>query len=221
MGKIWPHSIQFHLNHHRRFYASAGLGVLVWLLTGMTRLPLHLAMAGNTFFGVYLLTMVHMAGRTTPLELRNRAVSADEGIVVIVVITLAAITLSLGSIFALVNAPRKPDALQLGLSIISVPLGWITLHTVMALHYAHLFYARDPSRLVRDAAGLQFPATQEPDSWDFLYYSFVVGMTAQVSDVQVLSAEMRRVTLVHGVVSFFFNTVILALAVNGALGSAR
>ena len=57
----------------------------------------------------------------------------------------------------------------------------------------------------------------EPGSWDFLYYSFVVGMTAQVSDVQVLSTAMRRVTLAHGVVSFFYNTVLLALAVNVAI----
>jgi uncharacterized membrane protein len=102
--------------------------------------------------------------------------------------------------------------------VISVPLGWATPHTVMAFHYAHLFYAGHPSSHLVDAGGLAFPGTREPRSWDFLYYSFVVGMTAQVSDVQVVSTSMRQITLVHGMVSFFVNTVIIALAVNVALG---
>ena len=72
-----------------------------------------------------------------------------------------------------------------------------------------------------DAGGLDFPGTEEPDALDFLYYSLVVGMTAQVSDVQVRTSAMRRFTLAHGVVSFFFNTVLIALAVNVAATYAR
>jgi uncharacterized membrane protein len=64
---------------------------------------------------------------------------------------------------------------------------------------------------------LLFPETKEPGAWDFLYFSFVVGMTAQVSDVQVVSTAIRRVTLAHGILSFFINTIIFALAVNVAL----
>jgi uncharacterized membrane protein len=209
-----------HIKHHRRFYASAILGAAVLALTEMAQLPFRFAMAGNAFFGVYLATMCDMGARLTPLEMRKRAAATDEGIFLIVVITLAAIVLSLGAIFWLVNAPGKPDALQLGVSILSVPLGWITLHTVMAYHYINLFYAHD-ALPCPDSGELQFPGTAEPGLWDFLYYSFVIGMTAQVSDVQVLSTRMRRVTLAHGVVSFFFNTVILALAVNVAVSSAH
>jgi uncharacterized membrane protein len=104
-----------------------------------------------------------------------------------------------------------------------VLLGWLTLHTVAAFRYAHLYYTPVPSGTgaSRDAGGLAFPSTSEPGPWDFLYYSLVIGMTSQVSDVQTLSAEMRRTTLVHGVTSFFFNTVILALAVNVAAGYAH
>ncbi|HEX2113690.1 MAG TPA: DUF1345 domain-containing protein, partial [Alphaproteobacteria bacterium] len=72
-----------------------------------------------------------------------------------------------------------------------------------------------------DRAELAFPGTSEPTAWDFLYYSFVVGMTAQVSDVQILSTEMRRLTMAHGVVAFFYNTVLLALAVNLIVNQAR
>jgi uncharacterized membrane protein len=104
-----------------------------------------------------------------------------------------------------------------------VPLGWFTLHTVAAFRYAHLYYTKrggggnEPG----DAGGLAFPETREPGTWDFLYYAFVVGMTAQVSDVQVLSTSMRRLTLAHSVTSFFFNTVLLALAVNIAASYAQ
>ena len=212
-----PISICAHFKHHKRFYIAAGLGILTSTLTRMLDLPLHLAVAGDAFFLVYLLSMLGMARSATPSELRTRAAVKDEGIVLIVLITLAAIGLSLGSIFALLNEPGKPDAGRLVLSVISVPFGWTTLHTIMAFHYAHVFYGPHPSDKGTDAGGLGFPSTEEPGSWDFLYYSFVVGMTAQVSDVQVLSTAMRRVTLAHGVVSFFYNTVLLALAVNVAI----
>jgi uncharacterized membrane protein len=158
-----------------------------------------------------------MARRATPSEMRARAAVRDEGIILIVLMTLAAIGLSTFSIFALLNEPGRPDARFLALAVFSVPLGWTTLHTVMAFHYAHLFYGEHPSDRSTDAGGLAFPSTEEPGAWDFLYYAFVVGMTAQVSDVQVLSTAMRRATLAHGVVSFFYKTVILALAVNVAI----
>ncbi len=86
----------------------------------------------------------------------------------------------------------------------------------MAFHYAHLFYARAAAEGGRraDRGGLAFPKTNEPTIFDFFYYSFVVGMTAQVSDVVTTSREMRNTTVLHGIVSFFFNTVILAFTVN-------
>ena len=210
-----------HIRRHARFYFSAGLGLIVWWLTRSFIVPVRLSIAGDVFFGVYLLSIIDTTARVTPARMRERAVSKDEGIAVIVLLTLAAVSLSLASIFALLNAPEQPNRLHLMLSLISVPLGWTTLHTVMAFHYAHLFYAKHPSSDLVDAGGLVFPETKEPGSWDFLYYSFVVGMTAQVSDVQVASTPMRQITLAHGLASFFVNTVILALAVNVALGQAR
>jgi uncharacterized membrane protein len=97
---------------------------------------------------------------------------------------------------------------------------WTLTHTMFALHYAHLYYGDDPLRKGRqDRRGLRFPDERTPDFWDFLYYAFVVGMTCQVSDVQVDSRHMRRLTLGHGVLAFFFNAVILALAVNFIAGA--
>lgn len=207
-----------HIAHHGRFYVALAIGLVV--LASTWQQPVYLPLAGDVFFGVYVALMAVLTPRATAEELRRRACYEDEGIVLIVIITLAAITLSIGSIFTLFFQPKHPDALPLAIAIASVPLGWLTLHTLAAFHYAHLYYTsgylegEDP----KDAGGLAFPSTAEPAGWDFLYYSFVVGMTAQVSDVQVLTTTMRRLTLAHGVVSFFYNTVILALAVSLVAG---
>lgn len=209
-----------HLRHHWRFYASAVVGILLWLAMSRLAPSLRLVAAGDAAFVVYLLLVgALVARRSTPEHLRRRAASEDEGIGVILVINAAAIVLSFYSIFAILDE-SEPGLLHLALAVAGVPLGWLTLHTVMAYHYAHLYYgqAKVDGGKHRDIGGLAFPGERAPSALDFLYYSFVVGMTAQVSDVQVLTTAMRRVTLIHGVASFFFNAVILALAVNIAAG---
>jgi uncharacterized membrane protein len=109
---------------------------------------------------------------------------------------------------------RQPEGgLRAALAVASVPLGWLVLHTLMAFHYANLCYAPGPE----GGSGLGFPRTPEPGPWDFLYFAFVIGIAAQVSDVTVRSTGMRRVVLAHSVASFFYNAVILALVVNAVL----
>ena len=96
---------------------------------------------------------------------------------------------------------------------------WFLIHTVFAMHYAHGYYHdEDEGPGFASAGGLEFPNEKEPDFLDFAYFSFVIGMTCQVSDVQVSSQGMRRLALVHGLLSFVFNTVILALSINLASG---
>jgi uncharacterized membrane protein len=89
-------------------------------------------------------------------------------------------------------------------------LSWTLIHAIFAFHYARVYYST-PGPL---GAGLEFPADDRPDYWDFVYFSFVIGMTFQVSDVQVTSKVLRRFVVAHGFVSFFFNVAILALTVN-------
>jgi uncharacterized membrane protein len=94
---------------------------------------------------------------------------------------------------------------------------WFLIHTMFAIHYAHEYYLRAVKR-EDSAGGLQFPSEDAPDYWDFMYFSFVIGMTSQVSDVAIASRHLRRVSLVHGILAFFFNTTILATGINLVAG---
>lgn len=225
--------IRNHLRHHLRFYAALLLGLLLWLALGRGNgAPLSVVVAGDGFFGLYLIWTAILVRSATPAVMRRKADIEDEGMPLIAAVTVIAIGLSVAAIFSLLNQSDS-STLHLLLAIASVLLGWVTLHTIIAFRYAHLYYGRaDGGRADRpradkaggkrqDAKGLEFPGDGEPGIWDFLYYSFVVGMTAQVSDVQVTDSYMRRLTLAHGVLSFLFNAVILALAVNVAAGQAH
>lgn len=210
-----PNTHLDHFRHHGRFYVSVLCGMAVWLLPIPQIDDLRIPLSGATFFLVYLASSIALAGSLTTEDLRKKANIEDEGIVVIVLITLAVIALSIGSLVLLLGSDQRNGWLLLP-AVANVPLSWATLHTIMAFHYAHLFYSRSNAAgdKARDTGGLEFPNTKEPSVSDFVYFSFVVGMTAQTSDVDVTRREVRNTTIAHAVVAFFFNTVILALAVN-------
>ena len=213
-----------HFRRHPRFYFSGLAGVATWAATSLLHpWSLRLIVAGDAFFLTYLASSAISALPDTAEEMRHDAKDEDEGIVFILFITTAAVGLSLFAIFSLINATGVGREARLA-ALASVPLGWLTLHTVAAFRYAHLYYApgdeKDEDGLVRDARGLGFPGTKEPDASDFLYFSLVLGMTGQTSDVAIETTAMRRVVTVHSVIAFFFNTGLLALAVNIAAAYA-
>ncbi|BBK42131.1 hypothetical protein STVA_21510 [Allostella vacuolata] len=212
-----------HVRHHGRFYSAALGGAAAWLAAGALDPPLRFVLAGDVFFAAYLTLTAALAIGAEAEDMRRMAEYEDEGIAVIILLTLAAIGLSLGAIFSLMAQSGPVAALDLSLSIASVLLGWLTLHTIAGFHYARIYYrnAARPGEPRADGRGLAFPRCEEPALWDFLYHAFVVGMTAQVSDVQVETTRLRRFVLAHSVVSFFFNTILLALAVNIAAGQIR
>lgn len=212
----WLADVRDHIVHHRWFYTAFALGGLAALAGTFFDPSATISIGGDVSYGAYLLAVGGVALRMSPADLRERAASDDEGITFIAVITLAALCLSLTSIFTLLNGRVKPDSLHLALSLCAAPLAWFVLHTNAAFHYAHAYYG-DPDGIgvgLPERGGLKFPGTAEPGPWEFIYFAFVIGMTAQVSDVQVESTWMRQRTIVHGVVSFFFNTVLIAMAVN-------
>lgn len=179
----------------------------------------RLACAWLVSVAVFLGVIGFLVSGAPPERLRRRAREIDPRTWVLTLLVVAAATVSL---FALGFTLQKPPnetvpamAERLLLAGLTVMASWTLVHTSFALHYAHHFYGDGPAPgAADDRGGLAFPGDQLPDYWDFLYFSFVIGMTCQVSDVQVTSRAMRRQTLLHGVLAFFFNTVVLALAVN-------
>ena len=147
--------------------------------------------------------------------MNTRSLPRFSGAAILILAVIAAVA-SLGAIFAEL-AVLKPDdpryGLYIALAIVTVVLSWAFTHTIFALHYAHEFYGEDA-----DAKNLKFPDDDEPDYWDFIYFSFVVGMTFQVSDVAISQKSTRRMVVAHGALSFFFSTAIVAMMVNIAAG---
>lgn len=192
--------------------------------------PIRMTVAWDCAIIAFLILTMVMAVGATPDEMRWRAQFQDTNKWAIFGLTVIAALAGLLSIgLVLPDAKHEPDLLAkalVSLAGMTILLSWIFAHTMFALHYAHEFYGNPrgggaqkggkppPSH----AGGLAFPEEEVPDYWDFFYFSFVVGMTCQVSDVQVTSRSMRRLTLGHGLVAFLFNTVILALSINIAAG---
>ena len=156
--------------------------------------------------------------------LRARAREQDLSRLVIFVFVVGAASVALCAVAFLIRSHRGDLhgfalTAHLLLALTTVACCWSLVHTVFGLHYAHLFY-RDSDDPAQHAGGLEFPGPRAPDYLDFAYYSFVIGMTCQVSDVQATDRRMRRLTLLQGILSFCFNTVILALLINTLSGFA-
>jgi uncharacterized membrane protein len=198
------------LSRHARFLAALTIGGALGLACVPLGHPRASLVAVNGFFLCYLALMLRMTLTSTPATLKRRAEDDDEGIVLILVLALAAVAVSLAAILQVLSTPGQ-GALTSLLSLTAVPLGWAVVQTLAGYRYAHLFYAGGAT------PGLSFPGTPDPGPWDFLYLAFGVGMTAQVSDVVVTSPSLRRLVMLHSVGAFFYNTVILALAVNAGL----
>ena len=204
------------LHRHARFLLSFALGLALWAGSHLTPLDgvMRAVIGVNGFFVCYLGLMLWMILTTPAQDLRRHAEADDEGAVLILLLAVLAVGISLSSIFLVLN--RGSDSIVEALfALAAAPMGWAALHVLAAFRYAHLFYAAEPP------GGLEFPATTEPGIWDFLYFSFTIGMTAQVSDVVVTAGGLRRVVLLHSIGAFFYNTVILALAVNAGLALSK
>ena len=206
-------------SRHIRFYSALALGLVAFALGRLTDLPVALLAGGDVFYLVFLgLCLAMVAGKTAE-DLKAHAKNEDEGIAIVILIILATMLFFSAAVFEALNK-KHFELLPLTLAAAGAPLGWLVLHTAMAFHYADLHYFDDPATSQDDERDLEFPGRRDPCAWDFLYFSFVVGMTAQVSDVQVKTTVMRRAVLWHGLVSFFFNTVFIAMAVNAAVSIA-
>jgi uncharacterized membrane protein len=204
------------LARHGRFYIALALGLIAAGIAWAAGFDAPMLAGGDVFYLVFLTLCLVLVAVQKPAHLKKRAKTEDEGIGVVLFIILATMGFFFAAVFEALNRKHGIDMPALVLAMIGAPLGWLVLHTSMAFHYANIHYFDDPD-CQGDEKDLEFPGGGDPGPWDFLYYSFVVGMTAQVSDVQVTTTEMRKATLFHGEETCLFKTVFIAMEVKAAL----
>ena len=197
-----------------RLFISALVGLAVLAICPWDwRVATRMLVGWDVGVALYLVLALRLMATAEVSHIRQRARTQDEGQFAILGLTAAAALASLGAIVALLGTSggetRQPAHLLLG--VLTIFLSWTFTHLIFALHYAHEFYDEDGGK----GGGLQFPGDlKEPDYWDFIYFSFVIGMTNQVSDVTITCRPIRHTVSAHGIISFIFNVALLALTVN-------
>ena len=185
--------------------------VLVWLgLQLATALLLGFSIAAVLFLGA----LAYLFSQSSPATMRTRAQALDTGRWAVLWSAVIVSTVVLVALSVELHMAKNGGVLALILGVASVVLSWLFLNSMFAIHYAHGYYGN----FGKEHAGLDFPDTPEPDYWDFEYFAVVIGMTFQVSDVQITSRYLRRVVLLHSVIAFFFNVFIIAITVNIVAG---
>jgi uncharacterized membrane protein len=204
-----------------RFFTAALAGLLLWLIFPTTWSPsTRLLASWDGATALYLMMALAMMLGSNIDRIRHRAAQQDEGQIVILGLTVVTALISLGGIVVETAAAKslKGDGgwQHVALGGITVLLSWTFTHTIFAVHYAHEYYDATDDGVV--AAGLEFPRDNQPDYWDFVYYSFIIGTACATADVNITSKVIRRITTLHCAFAFFFNTTILALTVNIGAG---
>jgi uncharacterized membrane protein len=194
-----------------RTFFSILIGIVAFfLLPGSLRLVTRSLIGWDIFVAIYLVLAYIMMFRCGMAHIKRNAVLQDDGRFLILLVTGLGAFASIAAIVLELGAEHR-GAAQLTLATVTIALSWAAVHTTFALHYAHDYYRG------AKPGGLQFPSGDQHDHadyWDFVYFSFVIGMTAQVSDVGITDKTIRRTVTAHGIVSFIFNTALLALMVN-------
>jgi uncharacterized membrane protein len=200
-----------------RLQLSLLLGVL-GALSVRTALPLRIAVIGG--WDVAALTLLlsswWIIARGDADDAKRRAGAEDPGRRVLLLLSLVSSLISFFAAALVIHQTDEQDRLRelaVGICLAAPVLAWLLTHSVYTLHYAHLYY-----RAHEEGSGLSFPGDEAPDDMDFAYFAFTVGMCFQTSDVEITSKRLRRSVLLHALLSFVFNTAVIALALNLALG---
>ena len=209
---------------HPRTFIALGVGLAAWVLLGVAAPAwpsVSRAITGwDAGASAFIVLALHLFVVRPPAQMAAEAEAQEEGewtlfwvMLLGTVFSFAALS---GEFSDLKNTPGVERGLHIALVAATLMLSWLLTHFVFAFRYAHEWYDLDERGQFK--GGLAFPSDDQPDYIDFLYFSVVIGMTFQVSDVQITARRLRRIALLHGLISFLFNTVIVALTVNIAAG---
>lgn len=204
------------LPRHSAFYVALAVGAIAVLVCLWVAPRYAFAISVNALFAVYLALIGLKFRRLTPEVLRRHADDSDLPTWIILGVVVVTVGLSIYELFRALNGGGRPAIEEVLVGLVSVVLGWFTIHTMAALHYAFKYYespADSPGK-GQKVGGLLFPDGDTPDGVAFLYFSYAIGTSTAVSDVDVTSNNMRKLVMLHSVFSFFFNTLIVAAMVN-------
>lgn len=205
------------LNVHHRLALAGVIAALTYGLLINLSFPMRALCSWDVGAGVYLLlAWLTIAGANTDATRTSTQTLRQSGNTVLLGVLLAAVISAASLIFLFKSAQAESAEwllVHVSLTFLALGFSWFLIHTRFAFHYAHRYYNVRESE-IETGGGLKFPGDREPDYLDFAYFSLVIGMTSQVSDVLVTSRRMRRLVLMHGVLSFGFNVIVVALSVN-------
>ncbi|MGA9648332.1 DUF1345 domain-containing protein [Pedobacter sp.] len=177
----------------------------------------HVMLAWDVFcillISLHWYMFFHTSAAETHIKAKMQDETRSEIFAIVLISTFAGL---LAVILLLINKDIEP--LDLIVAISGMFLSWFLVHTTFGMRYAHLYYGDSKTN---KGSGLDFPGNDEPDFIDFAYFSFVLGMTFQVSDVEISSRKIRRLSLLHSLIAFIFNTVIVALTINALAGLSK
>lgn len=202
---------------HARLLISIAIGMAVTIGLAMTDWSMATKLLLGWDIGVVLyLALIYQLMISCGIdEIRRRAAEDDEGALILLILTGLSGLAIMGAIIAelgIAKVSGQPrSGLGVTLAMATILVSWAFVHTIFALHYAHEYYGERGDHAI---GGLTFPGRQAPDYWDFLYFSLVIAMTSQVSDVVITTKVIRRIVTVHGALAFFFNVAVFALTVN-------
>jgi uncharacterized membrane protein len=204
---------------------SAGLGLAVglacfWFAPNLA--PTSCFIGGwDAFCLLYLAQVLRAVAGKAPNDIRARAAVEDQGNAVILGLIVAACAASVVGVAVELTLARPEHGVARGwhvaVAVATVAASWLLMQVVYALHYAHEYYAAD-AKTGKDRRGLAFPGDADPDYWDFLHFSVVIGVAAQTADVAFTDQRLRRLGTAHSLLAFLFNTLILALTINLVAG---
>ena len=207
----------------RKYLGSLVFAVIVFTLSFLQGLEFALSFVlAWIVFGIsYLIFNLVLFSKSKVNEIQMRCAKEDVSSWILFVFVVSACIIGLLIVLSFINntnAWKSGQTLGSILCLLAVGFSWLVVHFALAVRYAHLYYGDNNKQFSKHANGLIFPEDNAPDYFDFAYFSLVIGMTFQVSDVVITSKGVRRLVLVHSIIAFVFNTVIIAMTVGQVIG---
>ncbi len=214
------------LHSAHKLLICAVIAVIVFFVVNIQHLDVltHIMIGWDTFSLCMIIMSWISFFITNSQQIRQQASAQDSSRVLIFITVLISTFASFLAVLLLIISKKQfkdTEALHLIIAIGGMLFSWLLIHTIFTMRYAHIFYGDHEEKPNTHAGGLEFPDDKKPDYLDFAYFSFVLGMTFQVSDVEVTSKRLRRLVMLHGILSFGFNTIMIALTINVIAGLAN